>query len=423
MKRVLVITRGAWNSSNNTGNTINNLFAGNPDFELYSLYLRSEEVDDTCPCHGIFRITEGQLINNLLHGQTCGEVVNAENNRRRNVREDNAYKISKKVNLYTLWWVRELLWSIGKWNNEAFKHYIRSVSPDIVFMPVFGCFYPHKILQKIHELTSAKLVLYHADDNYSLRQFNFSPAYWLYRLRLRYWVRNSVKIASANYAISSIQRDDYQRSLHREFKILQKFSDFSLKPIYPTSARESVKLVFSGNVSSGRWRTLAQIGRALDEINSDGNIAHLDIYTGTELTKRMLKALDCRSVNLKGFISSSEVAEVQANADILVHVESFKFKNRLEVRQSFSTKIVDYLNRAKCILAVGPLDVASIRYLYENEAAYVVSDLNSLTIKLENLLTSENLIREYAEKGWAAGERNHGIEKRMQFQSELGELV
>lgn len=421
MKRVLVITRGAWNNDNNTGNTLSNIFASSSDFEFHNLYLRSEDTGEHNYCKSIFRITEGQLLNNILKRRTCGELVNRENNGDRNTREDNAYRLSKRVNFYTLWWARELLWILGRWNNDTFKQYVLSVAPDIVFMPVFGCLYPHKILREVHKLTSAKVVLYHADDNYSLKQFRFSPAYWLFRFRLRYWVRRSVGIASANYSISSLQKEEYQCSFRKEFRLLQKFYDFSVKPVAKNDRHQPIKMVFSGNISSGRWRTLAMIGKALDEINgSNGkSMARLEIYTATELTNRMRRAMLCDSIDFRGFVPSEQIENIQNSADILVHVESFSLKDKLEVRQSFSTKIVDYLSRVRCVFAVGPEDVASIQYLKETDAAYVISSVDEIRDKLEKLLRSETLIEQYAEKAWNVGIKNHSLDRRTQFHNEL----
>ena len=423
MKRMLVITRGAWSNDNNTGNTLTNIFSCCPDFEFHNLYLRSESTGGSCFCKSVFRITEGQLINNILKGEECGELVDVENNKIDDTREARAYSMSKRVKLYTLWWMRELLWSVGKWNNEAFSQYVKSVSPDVIFMPVFGCFYPHKILAKIHKLTSARVVLYHADDNYTLKQFSLSPAYWLFRFRLRYWVRKSVGIAALNYSISSLQQEEYQKSFGKEFKILQKFHDFSVSPAVAKEVGNPIKLVFTGNISSGRWRSLALLGQALDRINlRSEKSAQLEIYTATELTDKMSKALACESIVMKGFVPSEQMVEIQSAADVLVHVESFGFKDKLEVRQSFSTKIVDYLSRAKCILAIGPEDVASMRYLKENDAAYVVTDRVELEKSLEKLLGSETLIIKYAENAWRAGEGNHHIAKRPLFYKELSQL-
>ena len=172
-----------------------------------------------------------------------------------------------------------------------------------------------------------------------------------------------------------------------------------------------IKLVFTGNISSGRYKQLAAIGEAIKKINKDEKKLELDIYTLTPMTAKLKMMLDIDGVvNLKGGVSADEIYQIQKNADILVHVESFDLKNRLAVHQSFSTKIVDYLHQAKCIFAVGPKDVASIDYLLKNDAAIVATTAGEIEKKLIELCDNTALIHEFEKKGWECGKRNHRIE-------------
>ena len=130
----------------------------------------------------------------------------------------------------------------------------------------------------------------------------------------------------------------------------------------------------------------------------------------------MEKVLDIPCINMKGGIPASKVDEVQNDADILVHVESFDLKSRLAVHQSFSTKIVDYLYKGKCILAVGPHDVASIDYLKKNDAALVATNRDELKTVLERIVNDKDILEMYGEKAWSCGKKNH---QRKEIQERL----
>lgn len=108
-----------------------------------------------------------------------------------------------------------------------------------------------------------------------------------------------------------------------------------------------------------------------------------------------------------GSVSGEEAIRLQQEADVLVHVESLKLKGRLQVHQSFSTKIVDYLHTGNCLFAVGPKDVASIDYLRKNDAAVTACSEQEIHEKLRKLVAEPELIRAYGTKAWAAGKRNH----------------
>ena len=110
-----------------------------------------------------------------------------------------------------------------------------------------------------------------------------------------------------------------------------------------------------------------------------------------------------------GRVSADKIPEIQQDADVLVHVESFRFKERLLVHQSFSTKIVDHFARARATFAVGATDVASIDYLLSRDAAVIATSRDDIEPKLRKLLGNDEVLNEYALKGFNCGKDNHDI--------------
>ena len=95
--------------------------------------------------------------------------------------------------------------------------------------------------------------------------------------------------------------------------------------------------MFSGNIGTKRYKTLALIASALHEINKDKIRAVLYIYTSTPYSNKMKAMLNYpKSVRRMNFVSSEELAIILQEADILIHAESFDFKEQLKVRLSFS---------------------------------------------------------------------------------------
>ena len=150
------------------------------------------------------------------------------------------------------------------------------------------------------------------------------------------------------------------------------------------------------------------IADALEVINQNAVKAQLRIDTATPMTDQMSKALNRGQSSLvMGCVPASQVAQIQRDADILVHVEALDLKNKLAVRQSFSTKIVDYLNSARPILAVGPKDVASIDHLIRNACAITADSREELVEKLTEILEDQTLLQRIAEQGYACGRKHH----------------
>jgi hypothetical protein len=406
--RVLVITRAPWRNDNNTGNTMTNFFSDMKDMEFYNLYFR-----DQLPKNDIaiksFAISEGQLVKNLTKGTPVGREINEQDTTMSNG-EDNIYKSAKRVGTSFLVLLRDALWSVGRWKSNNLKKFLDEIKPDVVFMPVFNCYYPHKILQFVKKYTNAGVILFHADDNYTLKQFALSPVYWFYRIKLRKWVRKSVRISDVNYAISNIQKEEYEKAFKREIKILTKGLDFSGVPECKNEYNQPLQFVFTGNIGVNRWKSLGIIASTLKKINANGVKAQMKIYTATPLTDKMKKALNIEgSSRIMGYVDSSKIADIQSNADILIHVEAMDLRNKLLVRQSFSTKIVDYLKAARPILAVGPKDVASIDYFVKNDCAIVADNENELYEKLLSVIENRKALDLLAEKAYECGKKNHDV--------------
>ena len=102
-----------------------------------------------------------------------------------------------------------------------------------------------------------------------------------------------------------------------------------------------------------------------------------------------------------------ELRTLQAEADILVHVEGFSLRERLVVHQSFSTKIVDYIATNRCILAIGGSDCASIDYFIRNQSAAVATTKDEISLRLQELYERKDLLEKYAQTAWECGEKYH----------------
>lgn len=403
--RVLVITRAPWRDDNNTGNTMTNFFGSMLDCEFYNLYFRDQK-----PLNDIareaFSISESELAKNLFRKKEVGKIV--INDSQTSQLEEKLYSNAKKHSNAFLMFAREVVWSICNWKSKNLNVFLNRIKPDIVFMPVFNCFYPHKVLKYVKKQTNAKVILFHADDNYTLKQFSFSPVYWIYRFILRKWVRHSVKLSDINYTISNLQKEEYEKAFRKEFKVLTKSVIFPETPDIKKEYNKVFQLVFTGNINVNRWKSLANIANVLEKINADRVKAQLRIYTGSSITEKMNAALNRGSSSfIMGSVSADKVKEIQKAADILVHVEAFDLKSRLTVRQSFSTKIVDYLAAARPILAFGPKDVASVDHFVKNDCAIVADNEDDLYDKLCAVISDNNKLNELSKKAFECGKKFH----------------
>ena len=408
--KILVLSSTPWSNDNSFGNSFSNIFEGIEDIEVANIACRPGKPTSYL-VKRYFQITEKSLIKNIINKSVptgkeieidCKECDSSfsENIKARDFGRKNRWQI--------LFWARDLIWKIGKWKSQALIDFIDDFKPDIIFQPVYYSTYLNDISYFIKKYANVPMVGYISDDNYTLKQFSLSPLYWIDRIIKRKKVKKTIEQCELLYVISDVQKQEYEKIFTPPCKILTKCADFSetRKPDFK-EPDEILKMVYAGNISQGRYDILAELAKATEKLNKNGKCFQLDIYTLTPLKTKQMRTLSTDSVHLHPAVSYSEIREIQKNSDILIHAEGFSLKEKLAVHQSFSTKIVDYLETNRCIFAIGDDYCASIQYFIDNECGAVATKREDIEKELLKLHNNRNLLRYYADKGWESGKKNH----------------
>jgi hypothetical protein len=150
------------------------------------------------------------------------------------------------------------------------------------------------------------------------------------------------------------------------------------------------------------------------------------IYTFPEEFRRFGKHFEgCEAIVAGGTAAPGEVRDLQLDANVLVHVESFDEASQLITRLSLSTKIPQYLMAGRCVLAFGPAQAASIRYIADSGAGIAVStdEEDPLCAGLERLLTTPALRRDCASRArQTAVTRHDAVAERERFRMIVAEV-
>lgn len=409
--KILFVSSSPLNKEISIGNTFINLFSDIENVELASIYTRAGAPDKEIS--QAFCITEKMLIKNLIKKTPVGvRVESKESNEPPKVQNTKSEQGIIDFIKYQRWtvffWLQDFIWRIGKWKSPQLKQFIEEYNPDIIFTVLSDSPFLNRFILHVTKVANKKLVLYAWDNNYSLKQFMLSPLRWVNHLINRISMRKVAKKADLFYVISDVQKTDYEKAFKKECKVLTKSADFSGEAPVKDEYNNPLQLVYTGNIGLNRWRSLGEIANVLEKINKDGVKAQLHIYTGNTLTEKMNKALNVgESSFVMGSVSSNEVLTIQKNADMLVHIEAKDLKNRLLVRQSFSTKIVDYLKSARPILAYGPKEVASINHLIKNDCSLVADTEQELYEKLIKIIDDKSALNDLSTKAFNCGKNNH----------------
>lgn len=405
--KILVVSNTAWDDNNSFGNSFSNIFDNIKDVEVANVYCRNGVPYNNMKGR-FFHIDEKRLMKSIWNRKviTGYETVN-HMGQAREVSQEGYYDFARKLRFRIFYWIRDSIWALGRWKTKELDAFVEEFQPDIMFQPVYYSTYINRIVLYLKRKCNIPMVCYISDDNYTLHQFSLSPMYWMERLYKRRYVKKTIDACDFLYVISDVQKLEYDQIFKKPSAILTKCKDFQGRAPIKKEYNNPLKLVYTGNISADRGKTLGELAQCIGKINAQEEKMILDIYTHSPLGKRVIKNMKAKGVHLKKGVSVTEVERIQNDADILIHAESLNKRGALEVHQSFSTKIVDYLYRARCILSIGHPDCGSIDYFLRYNAGLVAHSKEQIELHLEEILNNQDILRKMSLAAWSVGVQKH----------------
>lgn len=409
LPKVLIVSTNAWRD--NTGiNTLIEFFkCWNPD-RIAQIYTKST-LPQTTVCNKFFSISENAVMRSVINRNiTTGREVYNENvnsiaDNPSAEEEQKIYSSYKGKVRELLSFCREIVWKFGKWKTAELDRFIDEFDADVLFVPIYPTIYMGRIQKYIISRTQKPVVSYLADDNYTYKSVHKDPISLIHRYILRKYVKYIVEHSAKLMVIAPKQKEEYDRIFGVDSVVMTKGIDF--EPFESYQVGKPIKMVYTGKLIIGRWKSLAAIADAFESINRDGIKIVLDIYTTDSLTDEQNRLLNRNGCSVKGALTLEQVKAVQKEADILVFVESLEKKFRNTARLSFSTKITDYLRSGKCIFAIGDKDIAPIDYFNRYDSAVTATSYEQISEKVTELVNAPDLVLEYAKKAYDCGVEHH----------------
>lgn len=414
--RVLIVSHRAFNDKGGTGNTLAAFFRRwNPE-ALAELYFHAELPCGPMleRCSRYYRITDFDALRSVAGGRSCGQALvcadsagkASEGRSGPSPFQQRVYEFGRRQRASTML-LRDAIWQAARWRTRALHQWVDEFAPEVVFLVGGEYTFAYNVARHITARRAVPLVVFLGDDVYGVSRFSLSPLFWLHKALIRSAMRRTVGSAARLFTTCDLMGEEYREIFGVDYTTLPTACS-RIEPAPAPAARTPIELSYLGKVSLGRWTTLRAIGEALRDINAQQRRAVLRIYTTERLDRGMVVRLTIPgAMEFMGGLSAAEVSKVISNSDILVHVESMDKVNRKLTRLSLSTKIPEYLASGKCILAAGPSEVASIRYIREHEAGMVVTDMDMLSRKLEMLISSPELRRSLALNGLRLARGRH----------------
>lgn len=414
--RILLITDEIWNDRVFGNNVLQNWFEGMQEVEIAQICATPGRPFNTV-CTRYFQITDTMMLRSLF-GPKAGSAFTTsieemgESPQTRNyIAESRFYTFMKRISVTPVKLAREILWNVGRIDRKALAEFVTGFNPDVVFCPRLLTWKLMRLEKAVAKITPAPFIAFTGDDEASFRERSFDPLFWLNRFTFHKALERHFKLYSHYFMHSADQAEEYREDYGVSVSTLFKCGNFP-EHFNAKSTGNPIKMVYAGRLYCNRWKSLAEIGKALRIINRDGERMVLDIYTQDILSEEQKSALSPENfVFLKGSVNQQQLCDVYRNADIALHVESLDKKFRLVTRVSFSTKIIDLMASTCAILAVCWNQHTGYKYLKDNDAAFCVSDYKDLLPTLKKVCDNPKMIQEYARKAYECGRANHSSAK------------
>ena len=413
--KVLILSLETWQDGINGGNVLSNIFS-DTGMEFAQIYCSPGNPENSL-CTRYYQITDSMVIRSFIKHKRVGREFAIKTNtggaQRVKAEQPNKefYSFFKSHRWGIFLVAKSIAWNLSNWKHSGLKDFIQNFAPDIIFAPCYGDVFMQKLTRYVADLTGKNVISYISDDQYTLCHFSLSPYFWIHKFCMRHQLRKTFPYYSLVYTMTQTQKLQCERDFQANMKILMKAVPLETIPD-KINVKSPIRIVYAGGIYLNRWKTLGNVADAIRRINHNGSKIRMDIYTGNVCSPVIKKKLhDGVNTFLHSAVAQNELREIYHNSDIALHVESFDLKNRLAVRMSFSTKIVDCLASGCAVMAICDVKQGGMVYLKENDAAICVSDQREIYNILNKLSGNPDQIVYYANKAKACCVRNHDKEK------------
>ncbi len=301
----------------------------------------------------------------------------------------------------------EIIWRLNLWKTRELDCFLEESNPDVIFAIVSSTIYYNRIVRYVTQILRKKLILFFVDDSYSYQAIQITPINILHRFFLRNVIDQMVSLSKHILVISPLMKQEFDNLFKTHCILITKGANIGEVSI-KTNVHNPLRLLYVGNLNYGRKNTIIEIAKTVKKLNEQNTNIVLKIYSLSHLSKKEIFKLNSYGqICFHSPIPYQDIMQVQSQSDILLYIESFRKKYYKITRLSFSTKLTDYLNSGKVIMAIGPNEIASIAYLKSQGAAITISHSSQILPVLGQVLSNPMMLNTYRLKAYECCLKNH----------------
>jgi glycosyltransferase involved in cell wall biosynthesis len=254
------------------------------------------------------------------------------------------------------------------------QQWVDDFAPQVIYS-----YLEHPMITRLVALLSRHLAVPAIPD---LRdEWHFVPAgskvsalWWFVRREIDFW--HIVKRSPFGMTTSDAMSEEYQKRYRRRFHTFMSCADPSIyipRQHQRNSASSKLRMIYAGSgPGPQRWPIILNLAKAVQELNRTGCDIEFSVYIRRELCSVLPAQGD--GFFLFDFVDERTLAARLGESDIAILPEGFDRESIAYARLSFSSKLPVYLMSGCSILAIGPIQVNSIKYVNDNNLGVVIED-------------------------------------------------
>lgn len=242
----------------------------------------------------------------------------------------------------------------------------------------------------------------------------------LQQIRMKYFYRKIVDYASICYAIGESMAKEYGDYFHKPFLHIMNATEI-YPYVAPIVVNKRPTISYFGGLHLNRWEMIVRLSNI---VNQDATI---HVYSFADLSEDIIREFEKSKVIYHTGLKGYELRNAMLNSDILLHVESDDSIQRRFTRLAISTKIPEYLISGRLVLGFGPAEVASMRFLSDNNIGFVVSsDEPDVEVRnrLKEILPNYEYLNDVVKYGYDFAAKNFNKSAlALEFKSRLESIL
>ena len=376
MKKVLIVSNNCFSSTRNNGKTLYSFFK-NMDKKYIAQLFFKEEIPDIIEKYNYFKITDKDILFKVFNKLGFKKRQNNHNSLKKIENTKNKGEILRLV--------REFLWKTKVWKTLELINWLDEFRPEIIFFCAGDSCFAYDIVNFIKSRYKSEVIVYITDD-YILPKKTLNIFWWLRRNIIFFKMKKIIEISKEFFLISPKMKKEYYKIFNKKGNLLLNLPEKTLeKNSVKKYDLNNLNVVYMGGFHYGRDLILLKIAEIIENICMKQKInITFQIYSTQKLDEEIKnKIARLKNTSFCGSLTKQEVENKLKEEVILLHVESFERKFIEKTILSFSTKISEYLMSKNIILGIGPKEIASIDFLYNQTCC--ITDFNNLEKGLEKI--------------------------------------